>query len=104
MKKRLVVPLVGLAISFALPTYAQQKDLADPQTTQKILALAKAFDEAHMNNDATAVATLYTRDAVFVTTEGPIIGRQAIQKWHSDLFQWWPPKTISTSSMEMPLT
>ena len=27
MKKRLVVPLVGLAISFALPTYAQQKDV-----------------------------------------------------------------------------
>ena len=42
MKKRLVVPLVGLAISFALPTYAQQKDLADPQTTQKLLALGKA--------------------------------------------------------------
>ena len=47
MKRRLVVSLVGLAISFALPTYAQEKDLADPQTTQKILALGKAFDEAH---------------------------------------------------------
>ena len=41
MKKRLVGTLVGLAISFALPTYAQQKDLADPQTTQKILAVVK---------------------------------------------------------------
>ena len=29
MKTRLVVPLVGLAISFALPTFAQQKDTAD---------------------------------------------------------------------------
>jgi hypothetical protein len=29
----------GLAISFALPTYSQQKDVADPQTTQKLLAL-----------------------------------------------------------------
>ena len=35
MKMRLVVPLIGLAISFALPTYAQQKDVADPQTTQR---------------------------------------------------------------------
>ena len=42
MKKCLVVPLVGLAISFAFPTYAQQKDMADPQTTQKILAICKA--------------------------------------------------------------
>jgi hypothetical protein len=41
MKRRLVVSLVGLAISFALPTYAQEKDLADPQTSQKILAVMK---------------------------------------------------------------
>ena len=54
MKRRLVVALAGLAISFALPTYAQQKDLADPQTTQKILASFKGFDEAHNNNDAAA--------------------------------------------------
>ncbi len=36
MKTRILGALVGLAISFALPTYARQKDLADPQTTQKI--------------------------------------------------------------------
>ena len=93
MKKCLVVPLVGLAISFALPTYAQQKDVADPQTTQKILALCKANDEAHMNNDATAVATLFTRDAVLVPTydSGPITGRPAIQKYYTDLYQRWHP-------------
>jgi uncharacterized protein (TIGR02246 family) len=92
MKRRLVVPFVGLAISFALPTYAQQKDLADPQTTQKILASVKAYDEAMNDNDAAAIAALFTRDAVFVTTEGPIIGRQAIEKWYADVFQWWHPK------------
>jgi len=92
MKTRLAISLVGLALSFALPTYAQQKDVADPQTTQKILALGRALNEAQSNNDAAAIAALFTRDAVFVTTEGPIIGRQAIQKWHSDLFHWWHPK------------
>ena len=93
MKKRLVVPLVGLAISFALPTYAQQKDVADPQTTQKILALMKAVNEAQNNNDPAARAALYTRDAVFVTPDGgPIIGRQAIRKWFTDVYQWWHPK------------
>jgi len=104
MKRRLVVSLVGLAISFALPTYAQEKDVADPQTTQKILALGKAFDEAHSDNDAAAVATLYTRDAVLVTIEGPIIGRQAIQKYYTDLYQWWHPKNCITKSTRMPLT
>ena len=92
MKRRFVVPLVVLAIGFALPTYAQQKDLADPQTTQKILASFKGVDEAHNNNDAAAIAAFYTRDAVFVTPGGTIIGRQAIQKWHTDLYQWWHPK------------
>ena len=86
MKTRLVLHLLGLAISFALPTYAQQKDLADPQTTQKILALMKAFDEAHNNNNAAAVAALFTRDAVIVAPEGPIIGRQAIQKWYTEIY------------------
>jgi uncharacterized protein (TIGR02246 family) len=93
MKKRLVVPLVGVAISFALPTYAQQKDLADPQTTQKILALMKGLNEAQNNNDAAGRAAYYTRDAVFVSPEGPpITGRQAIEKWFADVYQWWHPK------------
>ena len=98
MKTRLLGVLVGMAISFASPTYAQQKDVADPQTTQKILALCKANDEAHMNNDATAVATLFTRDAVLVPTydPGPITGRQAIQKYYTDLYQWWHPRNCIT--------
>jgi hypothetical protein len=104
MKKRLVVPLVGLAISFALPTYAQQKDLADPQTTQKILALIEALNLAQNNNDAAAIAAFFTRDGVFVTLEGPIIGRQAIQKWFTDLYQWWPLKTPSTRWTGMSFT
>ena len=36
MKIRLVVALVGLAISFALPTFAQQKETVDPQLIQKL--------------------------------------------------------------------
>ena len=92
MKKRLVVPLVGLAISFALPTYAQQKDVADPQITQKILAIIEADEEAHNNHDAAALAEQFTRDAVFLTPDRPVIGRQAIQKWHEDVFQRFCPK------------
>ena len=55
-----------VAISFALPTYAQQKDLADPQTTQKILALIEALNLAENNNDAAAIAAFFTRDGVFL--------------------------------------
>jgi uncharacterized protein (TIGR02246 family) len=96
MNTRLLGALTGLAISLALPTYGQQKDVANPQTTQKILAITKAYTEGMNNNDAAAIAALFTRDAVFVTTEGPITGRQAIQKWYTDLFQWWHPKNRIT--------
>jgi ketosteroid isomerase-like protein len=86
MKKCLLVTLLGLAISLALPTYAQQKDLADPQTTQKLLAIGKAHMEANKNHDPAAIAAFYTRDAVFLTPDRPIIGRQDIQKWYTDMY------------------
>jgi len=81
-----------LAISFALPTYTQQKDLADPQTTQKLLAGVKADEEARNNNDPAAFAANYTRDAVFVTTGRPVTGRQAIKRWNADVLQQLHPK------------
>jgi ketosteroid isomerase-like protein len=87
MRTDLLGALVGLVIGFALPICAQQKDLADPQTTQKIFASFKTFDEAINNHDAAALAAFYARDAIIVAPEGPIIGRQAIQKWYADVLQ-----------------
>jgi uncharacterized protein (TIGR02246 family) len=92
MKNRSLLPIVGLALSFALPTFAQEKDSVDPQTTQKLDANIKAFDEAVNNYDAAAVAAIFTEDAVFVTERGPIYGRKAIEKWYADVFQGWHPK------------
>jgi ketosteroid isomerase-like protein len=93
MKNPSLLALVGLVISFALPTFAQQKDIAaDSQTTEKIRAITNAYTEAVNNNDAAAVAALYTEDAVFVTDHGPILGRQAIEKWYADVFKGWHPK------------
>jgi ketosteroid isomerase-like protein len=91
MKIRLLA-LIGLAISFAFPTFAQQTSTPDLQITQKIRAISKAYDEAVSNNDAAAVAALFTEDAVFVSDRGLIHGRQAIEKWYADVFQVWHPK------------
>ena len=41
MKIRLVVALAGLAISFAVPAIAQQKDTADPQLREALAAYNK---------------------------------------------------------------
>jgi ketosteroid isomerase-like protein len=87
MKMRLVVALVGLAIGFAVPAFAQQKDTVDPQIIEQLNALTKKFIEAVDNNDAAAVAALFTEDAVFVTDTGPVYGRDAVEKYWADLFK-----------------
>src|SRR6516225_4553944 len=83
MKRCLLLTLAGLAIGFVLPTLAQQTDTADPQLREQIVALFGKFTEAWNNNDAAALAALYTKDAVFCGGEGsgPHYGREAIEKW-----------------------
>ena len=87
MKRSLVLALVGLAIGFALPTFAQQQKTPDPQLREQILALSKKFEVAWNNNDAAALAALFTQDGIEVTDHGPIYGREALQKNWADMFQ-----------------
>ena len=84
---RLLLTLVGLAIIFALPTFAEQKDTVDPQTIEQLDALTKKFMEFINNNDATTVAAVFTEDAVFVTPHGPVYDRGAIEKFFAGLFK-----------------
>jgi ketosteroid isomerase-like protein len=88
MKIRLLLSLAALAISFTLPTFAQQKESTpNEQDRQWLDALVKKFDEAWNNNDAAALAAFYAEDAVIVTDTGPIYGRDAIEKHFADLFK-----------------
>jgi ketosteroid isomerase-like protein len=87
MKIRLVVALLGSAISFALPAFAQQTNTPDPQLREQLDALAKKNEQAYNNGDAAALAALYTEDAIEVTDQGPVYGRKAIEKHFVDLFQ-----------------
>jgi uncharacterized protein (TIGR02246 family) len=84
---RLVVAVVGLAISFALPTFAQQANTRDPQIVQQLHAIGKKSDEAFLKSDAAAVASFFTEDAVLVNDTGPVYGRQAIEEYYADMFQ-----------------
>ena len=102
MKIRSLLALVGLAIGFALPTYAQQKDPADPPIVQQrdLLGVGEAIgefgdlhrklDEAYDKNDAAAVAALFTEDGLFVTPDEMFSGRQQIESRHADMFQRSP--------------
>ena len=86
MKIRLLT-LVGLAISFAVPTIAQQTNTPDPQLRERLITRIKAHTDALDKNDAAAVAANFTEDAVNVEQDGPTFGREAIEKLWADRFQ-----------------
>ena len=87
MKIRLVVALVGLAISFAVPAFTQRKDAADSQIREQLDALSKKTNDAFNKGDAAALAATFTEDAVLVNDTGPVYGREAIEKYYANLFQ-----------------
>jgi ketosteroid isomerase-like protein len=94
MKTLLVVPLVGLAISFALPTFGQLKEVADPQIRQQLEAAqgpGGKYDVAFNKNDAAAIGVLFAPDAVETGPDGVFIGQAAIQKRYADDFSNWHP-------------
>jgi ketosteroid isomerase-like protein len=87
MKVRSLFALVELVVGFVVRIFAQQTSTPDPQLREQLLALSKKIDNAFDNNDAAAMAPLYTDDAVLVAPEGPVFGREAIAKFWIDLFQ-----------------
>jgi ketosteroid isomerase-like protein len=87
MKKQLLYALVGLAIGFAMPTFAQEQNTVDPEVRQQIEAAYMKFAEAFNKHDAAAIAALYTEDAVQVwnyDNRGTASGQQAIEKRYAD--------------------
>jgi ketosteroid isomerase-like protein len=87
MKIRSLVALAGLAISFALPILAQQKDTPDPQQREKLIAVIKIHTDALDKNDAAAVAANFTENGILVTPDGPICGRESIEKYYVGVFK-----------------
>jgi uncharacterized protein (TIGR02246 family) len=87
MKIRFLLALVGLAISFALPTFAQQTNTPDPELRQRLIARIKTHTDALEKDDAAAVAANFTEDGILVTPDGPIFGRDSIEKYYADLFK-----------------
>ena len=81
MKIRLLLALVGLATSFALPTFAQGKNALAPEVRQQIEAVFMQFQEAYNKHDAAAMGELHAQNAVEVRSwQGIASGRDAIQK------------------------
>jgi uncharacterized protein (TIGR02246 family) len=84
MKIPFLITLVGLAISFALPTFAQEQNTVDPEARQQIETLFMKFGEAFNERDPVAMAALFTQDAVqlwpWSSEDAVASGQQAIEK------------------------
>jgi uncharacterized protein (TIGR02246 family) len=83
MKRCLLGSLLSLAL--CLSAYAQQA--LNAQQLQALEANMKKYDQACNANDPVAVAALYTDDAVFVTDQGPVYGREGVQKQYAEWFK-----------------
>jgi uncharacterized protein (TIGR02246 family) len=98
MKMRLLLTLAGFAISFALPTFAQEQNAVDPEVRQQIRLLTVKFDEAYNKNDPTPVASFYTEDGIQVTPhDGTFHGPQAIAKSFASIIRRWHDKNFATT-------
>ncbi len=86
MKILTILTVVGLAFSFALPNFAQTKHTR-PTIAQKLIAAIKKHTDALDKNDAAAVAANFTENGILVTPDGPISGREAIEKYYIGLFK-----------------
>lgn len=63
----------------ALPVFTQDKGTVDPKIEQQIRALNEEWDKAFNRNDANAMGTFYTDDAVIISPyEGTFTGRKGI--------------------------
>jgi ketosteroid isomerase-like protein len=66
MKLRLLPTLVGLAIGFAATALAEEQSTVNPEVRQQIEAELAKFDDAFNNDDAAAIVSLFTPDAIEV--------------------------------------
>jgi uncharacterized protein (TIGR02246 family) len=100
MKIRWLTALAAFAIGFAVPVVAQEQNTVDPEVRQQIEAVLAKYHEAYNKNDAAAIATLYTADAVEVFEKdaagGVASGLEAIEKRYAEQFASNPSKLSLT--------
>jgi ketosteroid isomerase-like protein len=79
----------------------QEEPTLNEQDRQQIDDLAMKYADAANKNDATAIASLFTEDGVFVTPEGILSGREAIEAAYQELFKANPVSDVAIKSVEI---
>jgi uncharacterized protein (TIGR02246 family) len=84
MKIPLVVAFIGI-VSIALPALTET-NAPDLQLRESLITAIKKHTDALDKNDAAAVAANFTENGVLVTPDGPIFGRESIEKYYVGVF------------------
>ena len=90
-----LITIGGLFVSFCVPARAQEKNAVDPQVRKQIEELNLKYDEAFNQNDAEAVATLFTADAVETGPEEAASGQQEIEDRYKTFFESHPNNHVT---------
>src|ERR1700726_1094289 len=79
----------------------RQDYTADPKTAEEVSAFVKEYEKGFNKIGPFALAALCPEDAVKVSPEGPICGRQAIEKKYEDFFQQSHPTNSGDWSLTL---
>ncbi|MGA8658706.1 MAG: nuclear transport factor 2 family protein [Chthoniobacterales bacterium] len=94
MKMLLLVTIGGLAVGFAVPSAAQEKDTVDPEIRHQIEAVLKQHEEAYNKYDAAGFAAGFTEYAVELSSGGIARGVQEIEEKYAAELAAHPSKQV----------
>jgi uncharacterized protein (TIGR02246 family) len=86
---RSVTITLALMIGMAVPAAAQQ--MSDQDARSAAQSFLDTYNKGLLDHDATALAALYTEDAVIFTTNGVLSGRPAIEKALDETLKHYRP-------------
>ncbi|HYZ22136.1 MAG TPA: nuclear transport factor 2 family protein [Rhodopila sp.] len=78
--------VIALLLGIGLMPLAQAQPLSDHEARKAGEAIVENYNKAGRAKDATALANVYTEDAILVMPEGPLVGRTAIADYFKSAF------------------
>ena len=95
----LVAFILALALGSAIPVAAQQT--SSPDARQAAESVVLAHNKAMQAKDAAGVAALYAEDVIFITPDGPLLGRAAVEKAAAALLKVLTPDPAKLDQVVM---
>jgi uncharacterized protein (TIGR02246 family) len=95
----LAAAILALALGSAVPVAAQQT--SSQEARQSADSVVQAHNKAMQAKDAAGVAALYTEDVIFITPDGPLLGRAAVEKAATALLKVLTPDPAKLDQVVM---